>query len=459
MKSRSWSIAGVALLPLTVPLVASAHAFGQQYTLPLPLSFYIVGGVSAFVASCAVIFLFSDPRPASEGPRVLVVRRLPPAVAKTLRWSGITLAFLLLGIAVFGSQNWYENPVEDIFWVWLLLGFTYVNVFVAGLWDYINPFKTIARWVGELTPDTPSGYPSWLGYVPVIILFFGLVSLELFSNGLGTYPIVLAGVFMLYALICNFGSAAFGIDAWFYHADFFTVFFDLVGTFAPVRLKETTLEITYPGERLVAESASRADLILFVLFILAATALDGLKDTGVWNLVVSYYLPHWGIPLDPNIFGMLMLLIVPFVFFGLYILAIALGRALTRTTLTLRHLVLRFGYSLVPIAVAYHFAHYFDFLIGEVQRPIPLLSDPLTRGWNLFGTKAYVVNLIPLGADTIWYVQLGAIVLGHIIAAVIAHRIAVRTFTSKRDIILSQLPMLVLMVFYTALGLWILAQR
>jgi hypothetical protein len=214
-----------------------------------------------------------------------------------------------------------------------------------------------------------------------------------------------------------------------------------------------------PGERLLRESVPRIDLVLLILFVLAATAIDGLKDTNVWNILTYYYLPHAGISLDSNMLGMLGLCIIAIFFFGLYAIAIFLGHTVTHTTLTFRQFFLRFGYSLVPIAIAYHFAHYFTLLLGEGQRIIPLMSDPLARGWNLFGTKDFILNATPIGADTVWYIQLTTIVIGHVIAAIIAHRIATRTFISKRDIILSQLPMLVLMVFYTALGLWILAQR
>lgn len=45
-----------------------------------------------------------------------------------------------------------------------------------------------------------------------------------------------------------------------------------------------------------------------------------------------------------------------------------------------------FALSLVPIAIAYHFAHYLAYLLLAGQLTIPLLSDPLGLGWNLFGT-------------------------------------------------------------------------
>jgi len=282
--------------------------------------------------------------------------------------------------------------------------------------------------------------------------------MELFSNGLAIFPVWLGGTAIIYAWLCAAASNSFGMDVWFEHGEVFTVFFGLVGRFAPFRLTSQGLEAGAPARSLIAEKAPSITLIIFILFTLASTAIDGLKDTFPWLRVVVYLLPKIGVKVSSNAFGIAALFLLPAIFFGLYALAIYAGKLLTKSALRFHELLLTFGFSLVPISIAYHFAHYVDLLIGESQLLIPELSDPFGAGWNLFHTKDFVPNYIPIGANTIWYIQLTAIVVGHVIAAIIAHIIATRTFTSKRDIILSQIPMLVLMVFYTAFGLWILSQ-
>ena len=147
----------------------------------------------------------------------------------------------------------------------------------------------------------------------------------------------------------------------------------------------------------------------------------------------------------------------PFIFFAAFALAVWLMRLLSGKVKSTKAYLVVFGYSLIPIAIAYHFAHYFNFLIGEGQRLFYQISDPFNRGWDLLGTASYAPNFTPIGADVVWYIQIGAIVLGHIMAAAIAHRIAVREFTRTSVVVASQLPMLALMVAYTALGLWILS--
>jgi hypothetical protein len=112
----------------------------------------------------------------------------------------------------------------------------------------------------------------------------------------------------------------------------------------------------------------------------------------------------------------------------------------------------------VPIAVAYHLAHYASLLLTTGQFIIPLASDPFGWGWDLFGTRGRAVDLGILGPAVYWYVAVALIVVGHVLAVIVAHIEAARRFADHRAALLSQLPMLALMVAYTSLSLWIMAQ-
>ena len=68
--------------------------------------------------------------------------------------------------------------------------------------------------------------------------------------------------------------------------------------------------------------------------------------------------------------------------------------------------------SLVPIAIAYHLAHYFLFVLQTGQLIIPLVSDPFALGRDLFGTAAYQMTTGIMNARSVWYLALIAIVLG-----------------------------------------------
>ncbi len=114
--------------------------------------------------------------------------------------------------------------------------------------------------------------------------------------------------------------------------------------------------------------------------------------------------------------------------------------------------------TLVPIAIAYHLAHYLSFLAMAGQYLIPLVSDPFGFGWNLFGTKNYFVRIGLVDARAVWYTSTGAIVIAHIVAVYLAHCVALRLYSDRHRALRSQWPMVALMVCYTMTSLWIIAQ-
>jgi hypothetical protein len=103
-------------------------------------------------------------------------------------------------------------------------------------------------------------------------------------------------------------------------------------------------------------------------------------------------------------------------------------------------------------------AHYFSLFLIQGQYLIPLASDPLGRGWNVFGTAGFDPNLTIVTPNTVWYVQWLGLVVGHVAGLAVAHDRAVALFPRREDALRSQIPMLVLMVLFTVGGLWLLNQ-
>ena len=87
-----------------------------------------------------------------------------------------------------------------------------------------------------------------------------------------------------------------------------------------------------------------------------------------------------------------------------------------------------------------------------------LLSDPFGWGWNLFGTAMLWRAPILPDLGWVWHAQVGLILFGHIASVYLAHRVALCVFPARGQAVVSQLPMLALMVAFTVFGLWILAQ-
>lgn len=112
------------------------------------------------------------------------------------------------------------------------------------------------------------------------------------------------------------------------------------------------------------------------------------------------------------------------------------------------------AHSVVPIAAGYAVAHSFSLLLFEGQLTWILASNPLAApDVDVFGTYRNEVDLTVVSPTTIAVVQVGAIVVGHVVGVVLAHDRAVRLRGRART---SQLPLLGVMVGLTVGGLGLL---
>ena len=117
-----------------------------------------------------------------------------------------------------------------------------------------------------------------------------------------------------------------------------------------------------------------------------------------------------------------------------------------------------FAHSLVPIALAYVAAHYFTLLLYQGQAVGYLASDPLGKGWDLFGTAGLGIDLSLLSSTTTWYLQVAFVVAGHVLALALAHDRALVLYERTHLAVRSQYWMLAVMVGFTSLALWLLSQ-
>jgi hypothetical protein len=189
-------------------------------------------------------------------------------------------------------------------------------------------------------------------------------------------------------------------------------------------------------------------------------AFDGFTATPAWARLESVLYAALAPVGDGRltVIGTLGLIAFPIAFVLVYGLFAAWMARAAGGELSTGAIARMFVLSLVPIAIAYHLAHYLTYLLIQGQLVIRLASDPFGLGWNLLGTGHYRPDVGIVGARFAWYAAVVAIVLGHIIAVYVAHLIALREFSDRRRAIRSQFPMLVLMVGYTMVSLWIIAQ-
>jgi hypothetical protein len=193
--------------------------------------------------------------------------------------------------------------------------------------------------------------------------------------------------------------------------------------------------------------------------MLSSTAFDGFRETRLWLTWYHVLFSHFIFLGDAasTIIPTIFLFLSPFFFLFCFAFALLGMRSLTHCKLRIWELFQMFVFTLVPIALAYNIAHYFTLFLVGGQVIIPLMSDPFHRGVDIFHTASFIPNIGIVGMSTVWYTQLLVIVSGHIVSIYLAHHVAVRMFQRARDVVMSQIPMLLLMVLYTLLGLWVLS--
>jgi hypothetical protein len=297
------------------------------------------------------------------------------------------------------------------------------------------------------------------GRYPAAIALFSFVALEL-AHPTPAYPRTLGIAAALYSYWALAGMAVYGRDAWTRNGEGFAVAFELLSRLAPVAVRDGSVVVRWPFSGLGGDERTRGTLV-FVAVLLGSTSFDGFSRTSTWQDLATDLRANLADSSQRTIDLALTLLNVGgLAFFVLAVLATYLAAVAAAEALggIERSLVPDFVLPLVPIAAAYLAAHYFTLFLIQGQFIVPLLSDPFGRGWDLFGTVDFAPNLALVSPETVWYVQVASLVVGHVAGLAIAHDRAVAIFPSRRASLEAQLPMLALMVLYTLGGMWLLTR-
>lgn len=469
---------GVAALCVATP--SHAHVFGATYTPPVPVLYYQVGAAAALLISFVIAawVLRSAGTGRLQAELEIPLQRIRIA-ARVLRFlmqvAGIALLALVIASGLYGHRNPYINFSMTGFWVVFVLGYYYAHVLLGNLLQPFNPWRSLCQWAGALAPRLFSGLlrdPSRFGYTPALLLYIAFIWFELYGAGA---PVHTARLLLGYSILCVVGAVVWGVPGWLRYGEFFSVLFRLVAHLAPLAQRDDRLVVRWPLAGLLQARTDGLTHLLFILFMLASTAFDGLQSMVAWLEMTWVFLRTTladAIAADPagavallqaafKVYHGVGLVLAPFWYFLVYQLALGLARRMSGSTVSFREWLLAFGMSLVPIGVVYHAAHYYTLLQVQGLKVIPLLSDPFGHGQNLFGTVRWFQWPVYPDPPTVWNVQVALILLGHVLGVLVAHIAALRLLqgeVSRPRLIVSQLPLLLLMVGLTVFGLWILAQ-
>ena len=435
----------VYLALLSSPGMLHAHASQQGFVLLLPTAGYILGGaVTVFLTVMALAFAPTTSVTAVFKPKRLEVHmpRSGPALTQIV---ALVIFLLAIGFGFIGATDPLRNPLTLLVWTVFWIACVTIQGTLFDLWLWINPFTGAAR-LGSDAGWRPPFRISVTGHWLALVLFFAFAGF-LLADPAPADPTRLAKISLAYLMVTLIGCALFGAR-WLVRGEVMTV---LMRTYRQTALQSSG-RIGFLGWRIVRGPRPTTALALLILALLGSGSFDGLNETFWWLGIIGVNpleFPGRSAVIGQTILGLLLANAALVVAYGVSIWAgarLAGGQFCSNFK--------TFAPSLLPIAIAYHTAHYLTSFLVDWQYVKSLTSTILggpeivvTTG--LFNTMATV--------RIIWLTQAGAVVLGHVIAIIVAHALALRLYGNRKKATLSQLPLAIFMIFYTVFGLWLLA--
>ena len=453
--------------------VVLAHGIGGVKDLPVPGWLFLFGGAVVLVVSFSALgILWTRPRLEDDGGRPLPggLQRvlLSRALRVLLGGSSVALLALVWAAAAFGSDLPNENLAPTFVYVVFWLGVVPLVVLLGNVWSVLDPWRAVAdavAWISGragVDEDAPFAYPAWLGRWPAALLLFSFVTLELVYVEPAN-PRALAVAIALYSSITWAGMAAFGRRDWRENGDGFAVYFGLLSRLSVFGARERAgrreLVVRRPLTGLTT-TERRPGTVAFVAVMLGSVAFDGFSRSTWWqDRLFNLRAPL--VDSDPGLADLLGMgfnlvgLLAAILFVALaYLIAVAGAQAVAGREVSFEGV---FVGALIPIALVYAFSHYFTLLLYQSQYALPLLSDPFGRGADVLGLVDFAPNVGFLAPNTVWYIQVAVLVVGHVVGLVVAHDRALSLVPSAATAARTQYAMLALMVLYTVGGMWLLS--
>src|SRR6266851_2512211 len=395
------------------------HGFGPRYDLPISRWLYFLAAGFVVVISFVLVVIFAGDQVGARAiqyPRRASAWLTSAARSPWPRGAGGTIGVLALVAVVvcgfFGNQKRPDlNPAEYIVWIYFWAATVILSGLVGNLWNLFNPWSAIYDVVSRFVRIRPALKLPNVGVWPAVLLYLAFACLEL-TSGMSNRPWFVAIAVLAYSCLTLAGMVLFGRDEWLQHCEAFTVLFDIVGRFGPVEAERdeagriTTMYLRPWGVGLLKPAPAGWDRVFFVILMLSTLAFDGILSTPAWQDFNVNLEPIW-LPMGSLGFffvrtlGMTLLTVAFLLVFVAFIeMVIFLGNRKVALVTT----ATGFALTLVPIALVYNAAHNYSYVMVQSQVLIPLLNDPLAKGWNLWPA---VVGLKPsfalAQASTVWF--------------------------------------------------------
>jgi hypothetical protein len=459
-----------------VSFLPFAHALVARQDLPIPAWLF------AWWASLVLIVSFFALSAAWRRPRFEQDRWQPvgAGLSGALTSAPVqalcgTIGVFLLGVAIYAGLRGTEAPDRNFALTFLFvtawLGFPVLSALLGDVFRPFNPWRAAGRLAGAgfraISGDPAHlAYPEALGRWPAAIGLLAFVWLEVVygaSGGVavGLAPHAAAVAAILYSTYTLAMMAVFGVERWCATGEVFSVYFGMFSQLGCFEVRGGRL-----GRRRPLAAAGRWATIpgsaAVVVASIATTSFDGAQEGAFKSAIESVF--DWFVDRGLGLTASLrvtdtIFMALCFAGVGLVFMLGVRGMRTVPGAPSLSRLRTGFAHTLIPIALAYLIAHYFSLFVFQEQAQFTyLLSDPLgTATTDLFGTASGGIDFTILSSNAIWYVQVGALLAGHLLGLTLAHDRALVYWPDYLRATRSQYWMLAVMVAFTCFGLYLLS--
>ena len=454
-----------------------AHALVARQDLPVPAWLFAWGASIVLIASFfALAAAWRKPRFEEARWRPLGVGLARGLVALPVQVLCGLVGVFLLGVAIYSGLRGTEAPDRNFaltfLYVTAWLGFPFFSALLGDVFRPFNPWRAVGRVVGAgfraIAGQRPAHltYPEKLGRWPAAIGLVAVVWLEIVygSSGgvaVGLDPHAAATAALVYSGYTLAMMALFGTETWCERGEVFSVYFGMFSQLGCFGARDGRLGYRRPLAAATHWAALPGSAAVVIASI-ATTSFDGAQEGAFKDAIESTF--NWFVDRGVDLTTSLRLtdtifMLLCFAGVGLVYALGVRGMRTIRGAPSLPTLRAGFAHSLIPIALAYLVAHYFSLFVFQEQAQFTyLLSDPLgTTHTDLFGTASGGIDFRLISATAIWYVQVGALVFGHVLGLTLAHDRALVYWPDYRDASRSQYWMLAVMVAFTCFGLYLLS--
>lgn len=319
-----------------------------------------------------------------------------------------TLAYVAVVLAaIIGPDSAAANVAPLAVLVGWWIGVPVAALLLGDVVRAVNPFQlpvaVLERLRGGSDGHEAPRAPAWTA-----ALFLGAFTWFFLAYHRPGSPRALAVLLIAYALAAIAGGVVWG-RGWLARGE----------GFAGLSAAVAQLSWRRDGRRPVPGLAP-----LMVVWI-GGTAFDAVTSTSFWRDVRGTAM-GWTATMIHTVGLVWLIAIVGGLYLGAVRLAERNDAGAGESTTRARPLATVLGLALVPLAAGWFLTHDLTLLLGEGQNLLVLISDPIGRGWDLFGTLDRSVDFGIVEEPWVRIVQLVLLGAGHLLAVAVAHDVGLR---------------------------------